>query len=167
MSFPGLFASSYQLYKQNTDRIARWLLEAAQQCGYQHLDSNASNPQHSGSMKHKSDTSSHTTKQPTANRSSQPKNKEIPVFRIGITDFTDLAIFIANNANSTVPPKIRNIIQQTIDLRRAYGRFYEEQVKEDIAIAAANSRSVVSGRVSCHLVGGPQFQHYFVHLHAA
>ena len=37
----GLFIQTYQLYKKQTDQIAQWLLDTAEQCGYQ-LETQAS-----------------------------------------------------------------------------------------------------------------------------
>lgn len=134
------FTQTYQLYKKQTDQIAQWLLDTAEQCGYQ-LETQASKgtnakgsipitntPSASGRLKGKArkEARSRLNAQQSP-QSSSPAAAEAPLFPIRLPQFAELASAIVDKGKGkvVVPNSIVQLVQHTIKMRRRISSFYE------------------------------------------
>ncbi|KAI9766307.1 MAG: hypothetical protein M1839_004922 [Geoglossum umbratile] len=139
---PAFFAQTYQLYKKQTDQIARWLLDTAEQCGYR-LETQASGevntkssvsvantPPASGRLKGRARKEArdwHNAQQLPS--SSSPAAAEATPFRIRLPQFAELASVIVDKGEGkvAVPNSIVRLVQDTIEMRRRISDSYAMQ----------------------------------------
>lgn len=100
------FINTYQHYKKQTDRIAQWLLDTAEQSGYNY------------------------STQPAAESEKKSRVGEVPPHRIRLAQFRELATFIVNGKEqSSIPRALINLLKDTISPRKDFAQFFRKHRK--------------------------------------
>ena len=117
---PEIFVNTYQLYKRNTDKLAKWLLETAEQCGWE-INFYQDTP----------DGSAHGRSKRSKRKNSQPKlpaaTAEGLTFRIRLSHLIELATIIAESKHIKIPEAVIKLVQETVELRKRFSEFYDRQ----------------------------------------
>lgn len=109
---PKIFINTYQRYKKQTDRIAQWLLDTAEQCGYNY-------PIHPTESKKKSNVG------------------EAQPYRIRLAQFRELAAVIVNGKDiPSIPRALINLLKDTISLRKDFAQFFRKHRKQTTSVDA-------------------------------
>lgn len=117
---PPLLQSRYKTYKEDTDNVATWLANQAQQCGYSAIPLGGSEtPQPSGRLKGKARKQAKEAKQTPASQHDRLLLSK-PTYTLKIKDFTPLADFIASSSSPAVrvPVSIVTALARAIKLRK-------------------------------------------------
>ena len=115
-----IFVNTYQLYKKHTDKLAKWLLETAELCGwefdlYQDMPGGNADGRPKRSKRKKSQ-----LKLPAA-------AAEGLTFRIRLSHFIELATIIVENKHIKIPDTVVKLVEETVELRKRFSEFYDKQ----------------------------------------
>lgn len=127
------FDNTYQRYKNQTDKIAQWLLETAERCGYSpetFPDENTFPKAPGGRLKGKA--------RKEAQQQAPSSLAHAPVFRLRLTQFTELAHIIVKNKGIDIPATFINLVRHTIRLRRKHSTLFGSS-EEDSSIRDSNA----------------------------
>lgn len=128
-----VFDNTYQRYKKQTDRIAQWLLETAERCGYSPEscpDENTFPKAPGGRLKGKARKEA---------RQQEPSSlPHAPIFRLRLAQFTELARIIVKNKALIIPETFVNLVQHTIKLRRKHSILFGSS-EEDSSVRDSNA----------------------------
>ncbi|KAL9064344.1 MAG: hypothetical protein Q9161_008944 [Pseudevernia consocians] len=147
-----IFANTYRRYKSQTDKIAQWLLETAELCGYQPSASplevrkttSKTNAAGGGRLKGRARKDARQQESTTSTAHLPAHKPTGPIFRIRLSDFVELASVIATAGpkKAKVPDTLLELVQRTVDLRRLYSDFYQAMAAKtnDKSIHDSNKR---------------------------
>ena len=155
------FVNTYQLYKEQTDKLAQWLVDNAAACGYKlpepdrqvarqngHLNGNspsdsAPSPTPSGRLKGRARKDA-KLKNATASVAPSEDATSQPTYRIKLSQFTELAHKVAEDSGTIIPKSVIKLASQVVDLRRGFSRFYEKQATDSTRTATSKHAHFVS-----------------------
>lgn len=102
-----IFINTYQRYKKQTDKIAQWLLDTAEQYGYNYPI------------------------QPAAESKKKSNSGEVQSYRIRLAQFQELAAVIVNGKEQpSIPRALINLLKDTISLRKDFAQFFRKHRKQ-------------------------------------
>lgn len=102
-----IFINTYQRYKKQTDKIAQWLLDTAEQYGYNYPI------------------------QPAAESKKKSNSGEVQSYRIRLAQFQELATVIVNGKEQpSIPRALINLLKDTISLRKDFAQFFRKHRKQ-------------------------------------
>ncbi len=127
------FESTYQRYKKQTDRIAQWLLETAERCGYspescQNENTFPKAPE--GRLKGKA--------RKKAQQDDSSSFSHARTFRLRLAQFTELAQVISKDKRLSIPETFVNLVRHTVTLRKEHSGIFSSS-EEDPAIRESNA----------------------------
>ena len=143
------FVNTYQLYKEQTDKLAQWLVDNAGACGYKLPEPDRQAARQNGLL---NDTCPSDCPAPLgrlkgrARKDAKLKNATAsvaptedatshPTYRIKLSQFTELARKVAESRGIVVPESVIKLASQVVDLRRGFSRFYEKQATDSTRTA--------------------------------
>lgn len=102
-----IFINTYQRYKKQTDKIAEWLLDTAEQYGYNYPI------------------------QPAAESKKKSNSGEVQSYRIRLAQFQELAAVIVNGKEQpSIPRALIKLLKDTISLRKDFAQFFRKHRKQ-------------------------------------
>lgn len=102
-----IFINTYQRYKKQTDKIAQWLLDTAEQYGYSYPI------------------------QPAAESKKKSNVGEVQSYRIRLAQFQELAAVIVNGKERpSIPRALINLLKDTISLRKDFAQFFRKHRRQ-------------------------------------
>ena len=155
------FVNTYQLYKEQTDKLAQWLVDNAAACGYKLPEAQRQMARQNGPFNGTSPSDSAPSPTPSgrlkgrARKDAKLKNATAsiapvedatsqPTYRIKLSQFTELARKVAEGSGTIVPASVINLASQVVDLRRGFSRFYEKQATDSTRTANSKHAHFVS-----------------------
>ena len=130
--------STYQRYKKYTDKIAEYLLQTAENCGYKTLDPPGAKlkPHTGGRLKGKDRKGA---KEKGLNNSGSDNATQTHVYKIRLSQFSELANFIASsNKCRTISDSFIRLLRATTRLRKGRAATYAAESRKKSTIKAAN-----------------------------
>ena len=155
------FVNTYQLYKEQTDKLAQWLVDNAAACGYKLPEPDKQAARRSGLLNGTSPSDSAPSPTPSgrlkgrARKEAKLKNATAsvapiedptsqPTYRIKLSQFTELARKVAEAGVIVIPENVIKLASQVVDLRRGFSRFYEKQATDSTRTADLKHAHFVS-----------------------
>ena len=155
------FVNTYQLYKEQTDKLAQWLVDNAAACGYKLLEPDRQAVRRNGLLNGTSPSDSAPSPTPSgrlkgrARKEAKLKNATAsvaliedptsqPTYRIKLSQFTEPARKVAEAGVIAVPENVIKLTSQVVDLRRGFYRFYEKQATDSTRTADLKHAHFVS-----------------------
>ena len=155
------FVNTYQLYKEQTDKLAQWLVDNAAACGYKLPEPDRQAAKRNGLPSGTSPSDSAPSPTPSgrlkgrARKDAKLKNATAsvapiedpnsqPTYRIKLSQFTELARKVAEAGVIVVPESVIKLANQVVDLRRGFSRFYEKQATDSTRTADLKHAHFVS-----------------------
>ena len=155
------FVNTYQFYKEQTDKLAQWLVENAAACGYKLPEPDKQVARRNGLLNGISPSDSAPSPTPSgrlkgrARKDAKLKNATAsvapiedptsqPTYRIKLSQFTELARKVAEAGVIVVPESVIKLASQVVDLRRGFSRFYEKQATDSTRTADLKHAHFVS-----------------------
>lgn len=115
---PKIFINTYQRYKKQTDTIAQWLLDTAEQCGYNYPI------------------------QPAAESKKKSNVGVVQSYRIRLAQFRELAAVIVDGKEQpSIPRALINLLKHTISLRKDFAQFIRKYRKQTSSVDADSTHS--------------------------
>ena len=155
------FVNTYQLYKEQTDKLAQWLVDNAAACGYKLPEPNRQAARQDGLLNGIGPSDSGASPTPSgrlkgrARKNAKLKNASASIapiedvtsqstYRIKLSQFTELARKVAEGSDIVVPESVIKLASQVVDLRRDFSRFYEKQATDSTRTANLKHAHFVS-----------------------
>ena len=139
-----IFVNTYQLYQEHINKLAKWLLETAKQCGwgadsYEDMLNN-----HAGQRSRRSKKKKSQPRLPPAAAAAAAAAEGL-TFRVHLSDFVELATVIAESKHITVPDAVIKLVQETVEIRNRFSEFYDKQASyaNEVVDSPAHSRHLI------------------------
>ena len=155
------FVNTYQLYKEQTDKLAQWLVDNAASCGYKLPEPDRQAARRNGLLNGTSPSDSAPSPTPSGRLKGRARKEaklksatasvapiedatSQPTYRIKLSQFTELARKVAEAGVIVVPESVIKLASQVVDLRRGFSRFYEKQATDSTRTADLKHAHFVS-----------------------
>ncbi|KAK0508380.1 hypothetical protein JMJ35_009464 [Cladonia borealis] len=155
------FVNTYQLYKEQTDKLAQWLVDNAAACGYKLPEPDKQVARQNGALNGTSPSDSAPSPTPSGRLKGRARKDaklrtaaasvvsvedatSQPTYRIKLSQFTELARKIAESSGTIVPASVIKLAGRVVDLRRGFSRFYEKQATDSTRTANLKHAHFVS-----------------------
>ncbi len=152
MMSSNFFVNTYQLYKEQTDKLAQWLVDNAAACGYKVPEPDRQLDRQNGTLNGTNPSDSAPSPTPSgrlkgrARKDAKLKNATAsvppvedatsqPTYRIKLSQFTELARKVAEGSGTIVPNSVIELASQVVNLRKSFSRFYEKQATDSTRTA--------------------------------
>ena len=155
------FVNTYQLYKEQTDKLAKWLVDNAAACGYKLPEPDKQAARRNGLLNGTSPSDSAPSPTPSGRLKGRARKEaklkkatasvtpiedptSQPTYRIKLSQFTELARKVAEAGVIVIPENVIKLASQVVDLRRGFSRFYEKQANDSTRTADLKHAHFVS-----------------------